>query len=58
MKNIDTTAKFNFKKTTITVFNKQVAGQVQFANGDDTSSIDCWTVKTVATHIDTSFMGY
>ncbi|MCB2409833.1 hypothetical protein [Hymenobacter lucidus] len=45
MKNIDATAKFAFKKTTVTVFNKAAASAVQHA--DDTSvasTIYCqWT---------------
>ncbi|UOQ73999.1 hypothetical protein [Hymenobacter cellulosilyticus] len=46
MKNLDTTAKFDFKKTTITVFSKQPSTQANFLLSDDgeTSSLPCATV--------------
>lgn len=45
MKNLNKTAKFDFKKTTITVFNKQAAGQVKYgADTEPTSSNLCPTL--------------
>ncbi|MCB2409831.1 hypothetical protein [Hymenobacter lucidus] len=47
MKNIDTTAKFAFKKTTVTVFNKAAAEQVKYtdpAGEMPASTLNCqWT---------------
>lgn len=48
MKNIDTTAKFDFKKTTITVFSKQPSPQAKlFSDEAETSSLPCATIIVV-----------
>ncbi|PJJ47717.1 hypothetical protein [Hymenobacter chitinivorans] len=48
MKNIDATQKFDFKKTTITVFSKQSAAQGKYSFSDDSpmSTMICNTSLT------------
>ncbi|WP_167856851.1 hypothetical protein [Hymenobacter aquaticus] len=50
MKTTATTAKFSFKKTTVTVFNKQVSGLKRYTDDDTTTTI----INTQQTWIDTT----